>query len=334
MATDSSVYDSYTLAGMNAAQGLLNKSTAAYPTYTPSQAQSPAQASYMQYTPTAPMAQLNAPNYEIKAQPAQAWNQWQPQQGLMGGDYDKLQNAIATPGAAAATSAYNQGTLNLADAMGGRGLYGSSIAQNQQREALDKVYQQNMANNAANAAVQRYGMQQADIQQLQGLMSTQNTQQNAYNQAARSQDLTQENQMNQFNAQNMATGIDQNKSAATFNLANAENQNTFNANKLNWDQTQAQNQINWQNNQGYEKYLYDQAANAYANQSDEALYNRALALGGLGNTSSTAASNYQLAQQQLSAQQQAAANANSSANTASYLGAAGLLGSAAMKYFA
>jgi len=329
---DASVYDNYTLAGMQQAQGLLNKPTSAYPTYVPSQAQSPAQQSYFNYTPTAPMAQLNAPNYEIKAQPAQAWNQWSGQQ-LMGGDYDKLQQAIATPGAAAATSAYNTGTLQLADTMGGRGLYGSSIMQNQQREALDKVYQQNMANNAANAAVQRYGMQQSDLQNMNGLMATQNTQANAYNQASRAQDLSQENNVNQFAAQNFATGIGQNKDIATMNMANAENQNTFNQNQLNWNTTQAENQRNWQNNQGYEKYLYDQAAAAYANQSDEALYNRALALGGLGNTSSTAASNYQLAQQQLAAQREAAANASSTANTSAYLGAAGLLGGAAINKF-
>lgn len=707
---DASTFDAYTLAGLDQAKALLGKAPAPYPSYTPSQTQSPSQMSYYNYTPTAPMNQIQSPNYEVTAGDAEAWKQWTPQsapdygnvntqaavtpwayqgvgtnaqaaeynwnqwtpqatnqylianpnaqaaeynwqdtalgmqtvtnpyaayagadpayqklettptfgnvqvtnpfaaygsnpdiqaaqinlgynklgstpiyQGLMGGDYEALQAALTSPGAAAARSAYEQGVTNLQDIMGGKGLYGSSIMQNQQREALDKVYQQALADNAAKAAAQRYVMEATDLQNrntfgldvygqqmgentaanqlaleiakanqgdiqarnnlalqawqqrvaenlagnqmeleaqqsnqanqqklnellnsvyvqqmaenqaanqqryntwaarmaenqagqqmglqaqqsnqaaqtalnqllsqqglaknqaaleyaniltnvnqqnvantlaqnqalnalrsgdlqqlqgllanqniaqnqagldyaklltgvnqqnvanalaqsnqanalglnyaqlgtqtaadnatralqqqqqlnalrsgdwqnLQGLLAGQNTAANAYAQAARAQDIARENQRNQFGLQRFQLDEQQNKDLFTTALAAAEDQNTYNANRLNWDYTNAENMRKWANQQPYEKYLYDQAAGAYQNQADEALYNRALALAGLGNQSGTAASNYQLAMQQLAAQQQAAAAANNTANTASWLGAAGLLG--------
>ena len=631
---DSSTFDAYTLAGLDQAKALLGKTTAPYPSYTPSQTLSPSQMSYYNYTPTAPMNQIQAPNYEVTAGDAEAWQKWTPQnapnygtvntqtgvspwdyqsvspnataaeynwldtpldmqtvanpysayggadptyqklgatptfgnvqvtnpyaaysgnpdiqaaqinlgynklgytpayQGLMGGDYEALQAALTSPGAAAARTAYEQGLTNLQDIMGGKGLYGSSIMQNQQREALDKVYQQALADNAAKAAAQRYGMEATDLQNknafglnvygqqmgentaanqlalevaqanqgdiqarnnlayqawqqrvaenlagnqmgleaqqsnqtnqqnlnallnsvynqqmaenqaanqqayntwatrlaenqagqqmglqaalanqstyanlqgllsqqglarnaaaldyaklltgvnqqnvanalaqsnqanalglnyaqlatqtgadnatralqqqqnlnallsgdyqnLQGLLAGQNTAANAYVQAARAQDIARENQRNQYALQKFQLDEQQNKDLFTTALAANEDLNTYNANRLNWDYANAENMRKWTNQQPYEKYLYEQAAGAYQNQNDEALYNRALALAGLGNQSGTAASNYQLALQQLAAQQQAAANANSTANTASYLGALGLLG--------
>ena len=729
---DSSTFDAYTLAGLDQAKALLGKTTAPYPSYTPSQTLSPSQMSYYNYTPTAPMNQIQAPNYEVTAGDAEAWQKWTPQnapnygtvntqtgvspwdyqsvspnataaeynwldtpldmqtvanpysayggadptyqklgvtptfgnvqvtnpyaaysgnpdiqaaqinlgynklgytpayQGLMGGDYEALQAALTSPGAAAARTAYEQGLTNLQDIMGGKGLYGSSIMQNQQREALDKVYQQALADNAAKAAVERYRMEATDLQNknsfglnvygqqmgentaanqqalaiaqanqgdiqarnnlayqawqqrvaenlagnqmgleaqqsnqtnqqnlnallnsvynqqmaenqaanqqayntwatrlaenqagqqmglqaalanqstyanlqgllsqqglarnaaaldyaklltgvnqqnaaqnlaaqqsnqaaqtalnqllsqqgiaknqagleyanlltnvnqqnvantlaqnqnlnalrssdlqqlqgllanqniaqnqagldyaklltgvnqqnvanalaqsnqanalglnyaqlatqtaadnatralqqqqnlnallsgdyqnLQGLLAGQNTAANAYVQAARAQDIARENQRNQYALQKFQLDEQQNKDLFTTALAANEDLNTYNTNRLNWDYANAENMRKWANQQPYEKYLYDQAAGAYQNQNDETLFNRALALAGLGNQSGTAASNYQLALQQLAAQQQAAANANSTANTASYLGALGLLG--------
>ncbi len=631
---DSSTFDAYTLAGLDQAKALLGKTTAPYPSYTPSQTLSPSQMSYYNYTPTAPMNQIQAPNYEVTAGDAEAWQKWTPQnapnygtvntqtgvspwdyqsvspnataaeynwldtpldmqtvanpysayggadptyqklgatptfgnvqvtnpyaaysgnpdiqaaqinlgynklgytpayQGLMGGDYEALQAALTSPGAAAARTAYEQGLTNLQDIMGGKGLYGSSIMQNQQREALDKVYQQALADNAAKAAVERYRMEATDLQNknsfglnvygqqmgentaanqqalaiaqanqgdiqarnnlayqawqqrvaenlagnqmgleaqqsnqtnqqnlnallnsvynqqmaenqaanqqayntwatrlaenqagqqmglqaalanqstyanlqgllsqqglarnaaaldyaklltgvnqqnvanalaqsnqanalglnyaqlatqtaadnatralqqqqnlnallsgdyqnLQGLLAGQNTAANAYVQAARAQDIARENQRNQYALQKFQLDEQQNKDLFTTALAANEDLNTYNANRLNWDYANAENMRKWTNQQPYEKYLYEQAAGAYQNQNDETLFNRALALAGLGNQSGTAASNYQLALQQLAAQRQAAANANSTANTASYLGALGLLG--------
>lgn len=82
--------------------------------------------------------------------------------GLMGGDYDKLQKSLATGGRYAAEDAYNTGTRNLVNTMGGNGIYGSSIMQQQQTQGLDREYMRALATNESNAAATRYGMQQAD----------------------------------------------------------------------------------------------------------------------------------------------------------------------------
>ena len=322
MALDSSVYDQYTLAGLNQAQGLLGKQSATYPTYTPKQAQSPAQASYYNYTPTAPIAQIQSPNYEVKAAPAQQWNTYTPN-GLMAGDYDKYQQALTAPGFAAAQQAYDQGRVSLADTMGGRGLYGSSIMQNQQTNQLDKVFQQNVANNAANAAVQRYTMENQNINANNGLLATQNVQMNAFNQANRAQDIAQDDNANKFELQTYQFDQNQAKNTAALNFAANQDHNTYNMNKMNFDQNQAQKQIDWQNNNQYEQYLYGQAKNAYANQQDESMINRGLALAGYGNTGSTAANNYLMAQQQLAQQQQAASDTNTLGYVQGGVGAVG-----------
>lgn len=320
------IYDKYTLAGLETAKGLLGKTAAAYPSYTPKQAISPAAQSYYQYTPTAPMSQLQAPDYSVKAQPATNWNQWQPQQGLLAGDYEKLQSSIAAPGLAAAQKAYEQGTINLADVMGGRGLYGSSQMQNQQREALDRTYMQQVADTNSNAAVQRYGMENTNINAMNGLMATQNVQQNAYNQSNRAQDITLEDNANKFALQNYQLDQTQAKNMAALNFANNQDLNTYNANKSAYDLAAQQKQIDWQNANTQEQFLYEQAKNAYNNQTDLDAYNRALSLAGYGNTTSAAANNYAQAQQQLNAQANAAQQANSTAQTGNYLGAAGLIG--------
>jgi len=98
-------------------------------------------------------AQQNAPGQTAKA-PVYT--------GLMGGDYDKLQSSLAVGGRQAAENAYNTGTQNLTNTMGGRGLYGSSVMQQQQTQGLDREYMRAQAANEANAAAQRYAMQQAD----------------------------------------------------------------------------------------------------------------------------------------------------------------------------
>lgn len=82
--------------------------------------------------------------------------------GLMGGDYDSLQNSLTVGGRQAAENGYNTGTKNLNDTMSGKGLYGSSIMQQQQQQGLDREYMRALAGNEASAAATRYGMQQAD----------------------------------------------------------------------------------------------------------------------------------------------------------------------------
>lgn len=376
----SSAYDDFLKYGLNTAAGLMGKAPSEYPTYIPSQAQSPAQMDYYNYTPTSPIAQVQAPNYQMTAKEAtpysainpnasaagfswQGFNQAAPTySGLMSGDYAALQKALATPGELAATNAYNQGSVKLADVMGGKGLYGSSIMQNQQTQGLDKVFQEALAANAANAAASRYGFEQSDLQKAadlrlagwQGLLGentarnqanldyagmltntnianaqnaiSQNNAMNNYNLTSRGQDLGRESDINKYAAQNYSTGVDQAKNIFASNLASNQDANSYNANRLSWQKTLADQLTDWQNKQGSDLYNYNLAKASYQNAADESLMNRALALAGLGNTANTASSNASNAYQTLLAQQAAAGQASNASNTAAYLAALGQLG--------
>lgn len=285
MAYQSTPFDSYITSGLEAAKGLLNQGYSAYqqyPSYVPSQASAPKEYDYYNYTPTTPMQQIQQPNYK----------------GLMEGDYDKLQQSLTAPGQQAATDAYQQGLVNLQDTMGGRGLYGSSIMGNQQVQGLDKVYQNTLAQNAANAVAQRYGLQQQDLSDL-----------------------------NKFMAQNYATQVGENANIWKSNAAESANRGAYDSSNLAFKQSQDEMLRDWKNKQAYEKYTYDLAKNAYLNQIQENLFNKATALAGTGTPLTQMATNYNLAQQQAAAAQQAASQASSAANMNSWLGlAGGLLG--------
>lgn len=429
-------YEPYIKSGMERAQEILKTSSPSpFPAYTPTQANAPSRVSYFDYTPSAPMSQIQAPNYQMTAGNTQPWQQWNPQQGaqygqvntqvnaqpwnyqglspealkaqaagyqfnsygpnapqfqqLQGGDYNALQAALTAPGAAAAQGAYQQGTQNLINAMGGRGLYGSSIMQNQQREGLDKVYQQTLADNAAKAAAARYGMQQqdltnasgqqmagwqarmnenlagnsanldyaklltglnqqnvanqlaqsnqanalgfnyaqlgtqaasdsaaralqqqsalnalrsGDLQQLQGLLAAQNTAQNIYNQAARSQDLAREQNINQYQTTETAGQRGQAYDTARLAQAEAAQRNLYNQGKMQADQTWNNLMTDWQNKQNYEKnFLYPQQAQSFNQAQQEMIMNRALALAGAGAPLSAGSNLYTAYQNQVNA---------------------------------
>lgn len=84
-------------------------------------------------------------------------------QGLMGQDYDALQAALAAPGETAAKRAYEQAMQDIQAQMGGRGLYGSSIMQQQALTKAQQPYMDTLSTNAANAVAQRYGLQSSDL---------------------------------------------------------------------------------------------------------------------------------------------------------------------------
>lgn len=253
------IWDQYAKKGLDYASGLLDYKAADYPAYTPSQATGPSSLPYVDYVGNASLQDLmkgiSAPLYK----------------GLLGGDYTALQQALTTPGQNAANAAYSKGTLNLSDVMSGRGLYGSSIMQNQQRDALDKVYQEAVANNAAKAAAARYAFEASDL-----------ANQNQFNQQSYTQGSL--NALNQYQA----------------GVTDAERLGTYNVNKLNWDQTAADNLRNWQNAMNYEKnFLYPLQSGAYGNAINEQAFNRGLALAGGATPLSNAATQYSLGLQQL-----------------------------------
>lgn len=286
-------YSQYVNAGLGAAQNQLNQNLAQgfiYPSYVSSQTNAPTQENYYNYTPTAPLAQVQSPNYKMEAG---------EYQGLLGGDYDKLQTALTTPGQNAATTAYNQGYKTLTNTMGGRGLYGSSIMQNQATNNLDSVYQQALANNAANAAAQRYGMEQAGLIDM-----------NKFN-------LTREQQLNDFLTNKFK--LDQSQNLNTYNSDAQENARkmAYGQGLMEWNQNYQDKTRDWKNNSAYEKYVYDLTRQQASDNFNISKLNQALALAGGGSqlvgyqTQADTAQQRLLLAQALADQQ---ANAQSSTN--------------------
>jgi hypothetical protein len=301
-------YSGYVNAGLGAAQSQLNKNLAQgfiYPEYVSSQKDAPTQENYYNYTPTAPLAQIQSPNYSMSAG---------EYQGLMGGDYDKLQSALTTPGQNAATTAYNQGYNTLTNTMGGRGLYGSSIMQNHATNNLDSVYQQALANNAANAAAQRYGMEQAGLIDM-----------NKFN-------LTREDQLNDFLTNKYK--LDQTQNLNTYNSGadEATRRMAYDQGSMNWNQSYDDKMRDWKNNSAYEKYVYDLTRQQASDNFNTNKLNQALALAGGGSqlvgyqTQADTANNNLLMQQYLANQKAQQAEQTGWANLGVNLGA-GLLNS-------
>jgi hypothetical protein len=170
-----------------AASGIANKVDSPYPTY----------------VANAPMASITSPNYQYTAGDKPTY------QGLMGGDYDALQKALAQPGQIAAQNAYQTGYNNLNNVMGGRGLYGSTIMGNQMNQGLGREYMNALSVNDANAAAQRYQLQQAGLQN-----------QNAFNQNLYGLGLSQQEALNKFNQTNAQLGMTQ--AANLWNSGNTE----------------------------------------------------------------------------------------------------------------
>lgn len=302
MAYEATPFDTYTTKGLTEAQGLLDKSLGTqftYPQYVSSAQNAPTQQNYYNYTPTAPLAQIQAPNYTPSG------GQYQ---GLMNGDYDQLQSALTTPGASAAGTAYNQGYNTLNNVMGGRGLYGSSIMQNQATNNLDSVYQQALANNAANAAANRYQLQQAGLVDL-----------NKYN-------MSREQQLNQYNQANTQLNQTQALNTQQAQANEAARQMAYNQGNMQWNQTYQDQMTNWQNQQKYEKYLYDVTRQQAQTADTENKMNQALSLTGAGAPLANMASQANISAQNLANQRYIADQNANAANTSGWLGALGALG--------
>ncbi|GAB6035896.1 hypothetical protein JCM15519_04550 [Fundidesulfovibrio butyratiphilus] len=181
--------------------------------------------------------------------------------GLSGGDYTKLQASLETPGKIAAQQAFQQGKTSLNSATGAKGTYGSSTYTGQMNNGLTSQLINSLATNAANAATQRYGMEQTDLgRKLQADTATFQGRM-AENQAANSQaynawnaGLNQNNLMNQLN-------YSQNASANNYGMQQAIQQNTLDNQQFNWNLQKAQGawngllgQTNWNNSQNQQAY--------------------------------------------------------------------------------
>lgn len=297
MAGTSTTYDPYVSAGLSGAQNLITSQTSKpYTPYTSSAQNAPVQTQMFDYTANAPLQQINAPNYTLSAGAAPGF------QGLMGGDYDALQSALQQPGQQQATNAYNTGLMNLNNAMGGRGLYGSSVMGQQQTQGLDREYMNALAANASQAAASRYGLQASDLKNK-----------NDFGLNLYAQKLAEQKDLNAYEAQRTAGLMGQAMNTATVGAQNADSLNQYNNLRYNAQKEFNEQTNNWQNQQNYEKnFLYPQAKNTYEQAQQEQLINQYLALAGQGAPLATAASNAQLQEMQIAAQQAAAAQ-NSSA---------------------
>ena len=100
-------------------------------------------------------------------------------QGFEGGDYNRLEQALRTPGETQAKNTFDAQMRSLSDALGGRGAYGSSAFTQTMNNDAWSNYMNTLSANAANATAQRYNFQgqdlgrklQADTANWQGRMS-------------------------------------------------------------------------------------------------------------------------------------------------------------------
>lgn len=329
-----------------------------YTAYTPSAATGPVKVnlstdaagnldnkSMYNFSANAPLNRINAPDYRVSAgvdqsrvqqtgvdSTGKAYSttqdmlnaQQSPQyQGLMGGDYNSLQTALEQPGQIKAQNAYNAGTQNLTNTMGGRGLYGSSVMQQQQTQGLDREFMNASAANAAQAAAQRYQMEQAGLQS-----------QNQFGLDLFGQQLAQQKDINAYGAQETAGQRGQESEFSRIGAANADAKNQFNQLNYNDQKAFAEAQNNWQNQKNYEQnFLYPQAKNAFDQAQTEQLINRQLALAGQGAPLAAAQQNALLKEQEIAAQQAAAKQASSNQLWGALATGAGTLGSAYMNNY-
>ena len=192
--------------------------------------------------------------------------------GLMGSDYDRLEQSLRTPGEIAATNAYDRGSRDLNAYMGNSGMYGSSVMAQQANEGLNREYMNAEAANAAQAAAQRYGLQQNDLQ-----FGAQYGLQRA--------DLGRQQNLDQWKARTTNNGLlsDYQNQRFQFDVGNAE---------------ASRNERNMLNQQRYQHQL--QQVN-WNNMMNEQLMNQALALSGQGAPLANASMNYRSQQDALDA---------------------------------
>jgi hypothetical protein len=259
-----------------------------------------------------------------------------PAQQLMGGDYDVLQQALMLPGQQELQRGYDQSQTNLKNVMGGKGLYGSSMMGNQMVES-GRQFSEGLASNAAQAAAQRYGMQQQDLQNL-----------NQYNLQSTGMNIGQEQfgtkQLQDLFTGNTQRGLTQQLESAKFGLAQdqmgveqasdaadhairqaqvqqmeaqnqygagmdeSQRQQQYGSTQLQFQMGQDEAQRGFQNQQLKDQFNYQMSSQQWEQQLQEMLMNQSLALAGKG---APLASAQMAAQSQLAAaEQQRAADEN------------------------
>lgn len=172
--------------------------------------------SYQKYAPG------SDPGYKAYAQDAPRY------QGFQGGDYDRYELSLKAPGERAAKQAYETARRDLTDAATSRGLYGSSQFTRQMDGQVTGRYMDTLADNAANAAAQRYTFQAGDQRFAQ-----------EQDMAAWQARLGENQAANQ-----MAYNVWQNRLAENQQMNNLAFQDNSQANTWNWNASTAQRDWN------------------------------------------------------------------------------------------
>ncbi|GAB6038187.1 hypothetical protein JCM15519_27460 [Fundidesulfovibrio butyratiphilus] len=203
-----------------------------------------------------------APTYQTYAQDAPTYK------GLNGGDYNRYELSVRTPGELAANTAYKTAKTDLADAYSAKGLYGSSQYTRQMSDNLQNNYMNTLTTNAANAATQRYNLQQQDQQfasqqEMQAWVARMQENQAANQQRFQSWTTDYGYKQNENNLLNQL-GAQNNAAMNQFNYQSSVAQRD-------WNDQQANRQINFQNSLAQDRQNWDlQRLNWDTTQNDNA----------------------------------------------------------------
>jgi hypothetical protein len=309
----------YTEAGLGSAHSMLAamraRGSVGYPA-TP-QLEGPAETGFYDYTPSSPIQRIQSPDYRLMQGEGAIESGYQ---GLMGGDYNRLEQALYDPAAAAAKRAYEQSRIDLENAMNARGTYGGSEFARQMTEGVGRTYQETLANAAAQAIAQRYGLQSQEQAQAE-----------QFRQEATRMGLMREQNYNTFMLNQAAQRQAQEQNIWQSNMAETLRSQEYAQQRWAQQAAGAQGAIDFRNQQAMMNYQNEIAARAGGLAEEESAFNRYLALAGLGAPMTSANLQYQAAIQQAQAQRDAAAKAAGAstwgalANTAGQIGG-GLLG--------
>ncbi len=190
-------------------------------------------------------------------------------QGLMGGDYDRLEEALRTPGEIAAREGFRTGKSYLDDVMTNQGMYGSSVMGRQANEGLNRELMNALSSNAAQAIAQRYGLQQGDLQYGAGY-------------GLQLADLARQQALDTWKA----------------GLTEADRRQNYLQGQLGWNQQQSEARRNFMNSLLQGGYQHELARNDWMKGIDTDRFNMALALAGRGAPVQSSYLNYKLGQDQ------------------------------------
>lgn len=287
MAYEATPFDPYTVGSLEKAKALAdNYQPTASPAFVGSTTKSPTQTPFYEYAANQSYNQVQAPNYKV---------------GLMNGDYDALQKSLQTPGDISAQNAFNKGWTNLRNTMGANGIYGSSIMAKDANEGVNREFMNTLTMNAANAATERYKLQQ---------------------QAAQDE--------NAFGANVYGTQVSDALNKYKAGFTDSTRQTEYNAAKYAGDASYADKIREWENSQAYEKYLYDVAQQKQGTADTDSAINRYLSIAGQGAPLSQSFTSAQSAYDNYLAQMAKTKQSQDSANMAGIMGAIGTVGGGLM----